>query len=104
VRVGKAVTASYVNPDVGVDVGMAKDGSYVGSEVGETVGVAVGLDVDEAVGFMDVVLSVGLEVGGFMAVGLLLGFDATATGLFVGGLETLVCVWGDCSRRQARDH
>jgi hypothetical protein len=58
-------------------VGVA-DGSYVGS------GVAVASDVGEAVGFMDIGLSVGIEVVGFMDVGLLLGRDGATTGFLVG--------------------
>ena len=54
------------------------DGSYVGS------GVAVASDVGEAVGFMDIGLSVGIEVVGFMDVGLLLGRDGATTGFLVG--------------------
>jgi hypothetical protein len=64
-------------------VGVA-DGSNVGSRVDETDGSNVGSGVGEAVGFMDVGLSVGIEVVGFMDVGLLLGRDGAAIGFFVG--------------------
>ena len=72
---------------VGMRVGVADD-SYVGSGVADGSyvgsGVAVGSEVGEAVGFMDVGLSVGVEVVGFMDVGLLLGRDGAAIGFFVG--------------------
>ena len=60
VKVGNKVGITSVG--VGEKVGKAEDGTYVGSGVIEAVGSDVGSEVGESAGFMDVGLSVSVEV------------------------------------------